>query len=222
MEVVFTKENFNESTKIVREWIGRNGGKWSVYSALYDNSNPLARSLTGKDIELYAGDESYTDAWHFNSGTVLSLIEGDLFPHYWIEVLEEGKTAVAATHPRTKEWIAQVTSIRDRQLEETNYLLTQLKNGLSRITWDGNNTEEVIVFCLEWLNSSNEKGIRDWKSGKPILYDGEIMELSFFLHYGEKTKIETVELSKGTTVLQAVDPCCELGPMRCLATLLSV
>lgn len=86
MEVVFTKENFNESTKIVREWIGRNGGKWSVYSALYDNNNPLTRSLTGKDIELYAGDESYTDVWCFNAGTILSLIKREGHPHYWVAV----------------------------------------------------------------------------------------------------------------------------------------
>lgn len=117
------------------------------------------------------------------------------------------------------EWICQIEQIRNRQNEEHNILITQIKQGLKRIVWDGSNTEEIVAFCLNWLNSNNENSNRDWKNGTPIVFDDKTLVIAFYWEFGREEFMEVIHLAKGDAVSQAVNTCDNaLGPMRSLST----
>ena len=119
------------------------------------------------------------------------------------------------------EWITQIKRFRDREFEEVNFLITQIQQGLEHIVWDGNNTEEVKNFCLDWLNSSNERGNRDWKSDNICFFEDGRLGLSFCWEFAQDILLEEIILSQGDSVAQAVDTCHSFGPMRCLSTILN-
>lgn len=118
-------------------------------------------------------------------------------------------------------WISQIKCFRDREFEEANFLITQIQQGLEHIVWDGNNTEEVVNFCLNWLNSSNERGNRDWKSHSQCFLSDGRLGLSFIWEFSQDILLEEIFINKGDSVVQAVDTRHSFGPMRCLATVLN-
>lgn len=120
----------------------------------------------------------------------------------------------------SEEWIRQIEQSRDRQVEEANLLITQIKEGIKSIAWTGSNPNEVAVFCLNWLNSGLEPRLQPWKLSSLRIVKSDLLELKFCTSSKfEEIEVESVSwvlLEKGDSVSQFVMPNREAESVRTL------
>lgn len=119
----------------------------------------------------------------------------------------------------SEEWIRQIEQFRDRQVEEANLLITQIKEGIKSIAWTGSNPNEVAAFCLNWLNSGLEPRLQPWKLSSSRITKSDLLELKFCTSSNEEIEVESViwvALEKGDSVAQFVMPNHEVEDVRTL------
>ena len=119
----------------------------------------------------------------------------------------------------SEEWIRQIEQSRDRQVEEANLLIAQIKEGIKSIAWTGSNTDEVVTFCLNWLNSGLEMRLRPWKLASSRITKSDLLELKFCTSSNEEIEVKSViwvALEKGDSVVQFVTPNRDVEAIRTL------